>query len=98
MDSIIGLLFVLIPVAFTLIGKKLDKAGKEVGDTVEVPPIPKPANEQNVVEEAVRVLPPKLPRQTAKSHVADKDAKPRKNEPIDPKKLVIYSEIMKPKF
>lgn len=98
MDSIIGLLVVLIPVVFTLVGKKLEKAGKEAGNTVDVPPIPEPVDKQNVVEEAVRVLPPKLPKQKAKPYGVKEEDKHVKKEPIDPKKLVIYSEIMKPKF
>ena len=107
MDSIIGLLIVLIPVAFSLIGKKLENAGKEGGDVADVPPMPEvfPSIEEfeaekkpQVVEEAVRVLPPKSSKKKAKTNGAKEEAKPQKKDPIDPKKLVIYSEIMKPKF
>ena len=101
MDSIFGLLIVLIPVVFTLIGRKLDNAGKEGGNVADVPPMPEDVNKPEVVEEAVRALPakpPKSPKKKAKTYDAKEEAKPKKKDPIDPKKLVIYSEIMKPKF
>ena len=114
MDSIIGLLIVLIPVAFTLVGKKLEKAGEaSAAATEDSPTMPEvfpavealmdeeeePAQKEvPAVEEAVRVLPPKLPRKASVPYKAKDDDVISKKDPIDPKKLVIYSEIMKPKF
>ena len=105
----IGLLFVLIPLIFTLIGKKLDKAGKESADEVgEAPSMPEafPSLEKFAPErEAERALKPEaepepMPKQKP-SHTQSASQSPKqkeKSEKIDPKKLVIYSEIMKPKF
>ena len=113
MDSIIGLLVVLIPVVFTLVGKKLENAGKAGENAEETPSMPevfpsieefeaegKPAvaKKPEVVKEAVMAMPPKLPKQKVKAYAVKEDSKTGKKEPIDPKKLVIYSEIMKPKF
>ena len=114
MDSIIGLLFVLVPVAFALIGKKLEKAGGHTPAEEEAPPMPEvfppiqtlvpddaPAQQEVPVvarKEAVRVLPPKPPKHLSKADKSKEDAKSEKKDPIDPKKLVIYSEIMKRKF
>ena len=109
MDSMIGLLFVLIPLIFTLIGKKLEKAGKESADEVgEAPSMPEafPSLEKFAPErEAERALKPEaepepMPKQKP-SHTQSASQSPKqkeKSEKIDPKKLVIYSEIMKPKF
>ena len=105
----IGLLFVLIPLIFTLIGKKLEKAGKESADEVgEAPSIPEafPSLEKFAPErEAERALKPEAePEPMSKqkpSHTQSASQSPKqkeKSEKIDPKKLVIYSEIMKPKF
>ena len=107
MDEIIGLLFLVVPVIFSLIGKKLEKAGK--GSAAE---LPKPQVQERVPEEAprsvtrriqparseiqVKAEPVRLSR-TSAAPVAEVE-KPRQKDPIDPKKLVIYSEIMKPKF
>ena len=105
----IGLLFVLIPLIFTLIGKKLEKAGKESADEVgEAPSMPEafPSLEKFAPErEAERALKPEpepepMPKQKP-SHTQSASQSPKqkeKSEKIDPKKLVIYSEIMKPKF
>ena len=114
MDSMIGLLFVLIPVAFALIGRRLDNAGKGTGEVEEdapsmsevFPAIEEFEAEENaevvkkpvVREEAVRALPQKQPKKKVKAYSTEEVEKPKKKEAIDPKKLVIYSEIMKPKF
>ena len=121
METIIGILFLLLPLILKLIGRKLDKSGKpgkarEVRDFVEVldeeqKPVPPADCLQGITE------PEKL-EQAPVVHVVEKldvptsegmpvvTRKPilmeeepvRKGEKIDPKKLVIYSEIMKPKF
>lgn len=124
METIIGLLFILLPVIFKLIGRKFeqsgqaDKAGKmrelakalgsdedsednpfkdffeeksepevvfdDDGQIVEVKPVP------------VQPKPARpLPKRTV---LLENEVSKKKSEKIDPKKLVIYSEIMKPKF
>lgn len=130
METIVGLLFILLPVIFKLIEKKLQQSGTaaqqetvrqikdlfemeendltdeieddvepEIGDYVE----PEPKFEVNPVVEFLekvepQVVKPAAPAQkkrTAPILMEEKDNK--KKEKIDPKKLVLYSEIMKPK-
>ena len=130
METIIGLLFILLPIIFKLIEKKLQQSGTaaqqetvrqikdlfemeendltdeieddvepEIGDYVE----PEPKFEVNPVIEFLekvepQVVKPAAPAQkkrTAPILMEEKDNK--KKEKIDPKKLVLYSEIMKPK-
>ena len=116
MDSMIGLLFLLLPVLFGLIGKKLDKAGVEGEDAPVEPSMPEvfptirkfmaeeyaeDDAEEDISpaeEEAVSSLASKKTERVIVSSKAVEEEEPRKKEPIDPKKLVIYSEIMKPKF
>lgn len=117
METIIGLLFILLPVIFNLIGKRLeqsgktDKAGKlreiaktlgaDDDDTVakwlagEEDAGPEPVAAPVVPSEPknVAVKPSVTPR---KKVLVEEEKK--KGEKIDPKKLVIYSEIMKPKY
>lgn len=115
METIIGLLFILLPLIFKFIGRKLEQSGQHeaagkfqeiakaltsdeddespVADTpvvVDAPAvidIPEAADAQPVMTyipgQAPETL--SLPEETTR-------------EKIDPKKLVIYSEIMKPKF
>lgn len=129
METIIGLLFILLPVIFNLIGKKLeqsgktDKAGKfrELAKTLgaddddTVPkwlageedadaesvqePVPEPIREPvaaPVVPSEPKIVAAK-PSVTPRKKVLVEEEK-KKGEKIDPKKLVIYSEIMKPKY
>lgn len=111
MDEIIGLLFLIVPVVFSLIGKKLEKASKgdgvELPELPELPDLPEPIKQAPETEKTFQTVMKQQPSasrlQTAKRSVALKteilkEEKPRKKDPIDPKKLVIYSEIMKPKF
>lgn len=130
METIVGLLFILLPVIFKLIEKKLQQSGTaaqqetvrqikdlfemeendltdEIEDDVE-PEIgdyvgPEPKLEVNPVIEFLekvepQVVKPAAPAQkkrTAPILMEEKDNK--KKEKIDPKKLILYSEIMKPK-
>lgn len=125
METIIGLLFVLLPVIFNLIGKKLEKSGKTAGagkmrdiakalgadedDTIakwleskddESEPAPVEVNEaqprtfMNEAQPAVS----RIPQKKVTPAVAVKNVPDKRKEKIDPKKLVVYSEIMKPKF
>ena len=104
MDEIIGLLFLVVPVLFSLIGKKLEKAGG--GKGAEASQAVPPACEAEEAPRSVMESQPLKSRLHAKVsavgsvQAADvhEEEKTRGKDPIDPKKLVIYSEIMKPKF
>ena len=133
METIIALLFVLLPIIFKLIGKKFEQAGQpqraeqmrefaelfgsdddetevihdDDGQVVDVPPVtvtPARTYVRPVVPPA-SVVTENVVRQTAskkkpvtKKPILEEEVQVRKGEKIDPKKLVIYSEIMKPKF
>lgn len=143
METIIGLLFILLPVILKLVGKRLEQSGQpekakklqefidtvydgddegdslkdEPDDGLEVrydddgqiisvqpkmtwKPEPLPAVQEK------RVPDPQIHLWDVKEGVSAMKKKPmlveeapkKKREKIDPKKLVIYSEIMKPKF
>lgn len=132
METIIGLLFILLPVILKLIGKRLEQSGQpekakklqdfldtisseedEVDDEMEVEydddgqiisvhpkmtwkpePVSTPAPEKTFVFESKPA--PAVKKQ--KKPVLVEETPKKKSEKIDPKKLVIYSEIMKPKF
>ena len=144
METIIGLLFILLPVIFKFIGKRLEqsgqseKAGKfkkiaeklngdeevetpifdwlseEPDEDPEIPfeepvkpapvVIPVPAEPQIHLWEAEaqpvskKKLKPAQKSVKVKRPMLEEDAPQKKREKIDPKKLVIYSEIMKPKY
>lgn len=94
MDTIIIVLIVLVPVFLSLVGKALDKAGKDGGVTPSMTEVfPRVSGDEDFEEPPV---PQKKPK--AAQPVMQTEEKPRKKEKLDPKKLVIYSEIMKPKF
>jgi len=140
METIIGLLFILLPLIFKLIGKKFEQAGQseraekmreiaqtlgggddddeddpweldDDGQVTEVrPAAPAPVAPTPVVVRPVQpvqqTVTENVTRQTtsrpkptvkAKRPMLEEETK-KKGEKIDPKKLVIYSEIMKPKF
>ena len=132
MQTIIGLLFILLPVILKLIGKRLEQSGQpekakklqdfldtisseedDVDDEMEVEydddgqiisvhpkmiwepePVSTPAPEKTFVFESKPA--PAVKKQ--KKPVLMEETPKKKSEKIDPKKLVIYSEIMKPKF
>ena len=115
METIIGLLFILLPVIFKLIGKRLESSGNQdkarkvreiaqaldgeespVHDWEEEPQLPyqtKPVPAPIVPHPALEVKPT-----VSRKPVLVEEEPKRKGEKIDAKKLVIYSEIMKPKF
>lgn len=154
METIIGLLFILLPLIFKLIGKKFEQAGQseraekmreiaqtlrggddddeddpfkdwlggrtgretvvecdddgqvtEVRPAAPAPVAPTPVvvrpvqSVQQTVTENVTRQTTSRPKPTvkAKRPMLEEETK-KKGEKIDPKKLVIYSEIMKPKF
>lgn len=122
METIVGLLFILLPVIFKLIEKKLQQSGTaaqqetvrqikdlfemeendltdEIEDDVEPEPkfVVNPVVEflEKVEPQVVKPAAPAQKKRTAPILMEEKDNK--KKEKIDPKKLVLYSEIMKPK-
>ena len=99
METIIGLLIVLVPVILKVIAKRREKsasADEELSYPVES--LAMPATEEPVSEEEpVREPSPAVKPASAITPVPE-EKEVRKDERIDPKKLVIYSEIMKTKF
>ena len=129
METIIGLIFILLPVIFKAIEKKFqnsDKAGQagrirefkekyidEDGNVLEEDDdegVQEPVAEPVRINVPVQALLNQVQKPVEKQSVqvrASVKRKPvvlheeqplKKKESIDPKKLVIYSEIMKPKF
>ena len=144
METIIGLLFILLPVIFKFIGKRLEQSGQSEkagkfkkiaeklnGDEeVETPVFDWLSDEPDEdpkmpFEEPVKPAPVVIPVPAEPQiHLWEAEAQPvskkkikhaqksvkarkpmleeevpqKKREKIDPKKLVIYSEIMKPKY
>lgn len=105
METVITLLIVLIPVAFKLIGKALEKAS----DTPGIPQrrtLHAPVDDSAVKTtsdsrggimpaEAVLSKPENIEDNEGEE---SKENKEKKGNKIDPKKLILYSEIMKPKY
>ena len=140
METIIGLLFILLPVIFKLIGNKLEKSGQiekagkvrelakafgsedepeagydDDGQIIDMPPVqvmpesveqpvPQPFIQPIQQPQPIQPQPIQQPQpvQKPKQKVQSKTIMPveekAKKEKIDPKKLVIYSEIMEPKY
>lgn len=126
METVIGLLIVLVPLIFQLIGKSLEKAGKtssadkmkkvaelfggeeteEPAPVASVPPVPpvQPVPPVPPVQPVRKTQRPPAPapvtakRRTAPMAPVLDEKQPSSHEKIDPKKLVVYSEIMKPKY
>ena len=129
METIIGLLMILLPVAFKLIGKRLEQAGKQQPQvTVSEEEIPaedwaQTLNEyleqQTLVKEEPAVIETAVPEpmsmDSVEAHVAAVpqqrqqkktvkkapillEEEKKQKEKIDVKKLIVYSEIMQPKY
>lgn len=138
METIIGLLMILLPVVFKLIGKKLEQASKNQPSEVVMEESPiedwektlkEYLGQQVVVDEKPFAVEEVVPEPMAKdsveapaayeAHVAPAALKPKKQkqqkktikktpilleeekkpkEKVDLKKLIVYSEIMKPKY
>ena len=99
----------VVPVLFSLIGKKLEKAddGKKAQPVRPVAPV-RPAQEaqrstlrpqrlKSELQENVMKAPSHAHAHANANAYGEKESHKR-SERVDPKKLVIYSEIMKPKF
>lgn len=117
MRTAIGIICLILLLAFKLIEKKLQKASTKGGSSraLEEEHAPESIQEAFPVwseeafekEKAERMKP--SPKKTVRTEVTkpvpkkpllvekSEENKPRKHA-IDPKKLVIYSEIMKPKY
>ena len=132
METIIGLLMILLPVVFKLIGKRLEQAGKTqqpvtsqeqepIEDweqtirqyieqqTVVEPEAPAPSAPEPLVpapmvkdsvEAHVTAKPKKQkqPKKTVKKAPILLEEEKKQKEKIDVKKLIVYSEIMTPKY
>ena len=121
METILGLLLILLPAIFKLVEKKLKASGKtEAADQVhewseifgenkeewkddedESPSVPEarqPVFADPVMPKPVVPKPSHMKARKSSSKPMLVEEEPKKKEKIDPKKLVIYSEIMKPKL
>ena len=116
METILGLLLVLLPLVFKLVEKKLKSSGhvataEKVHEWAELLGNDKDddSDEEDVAPAPVAVSPQPSLQQIQVTPVMPRTRKPvskpmlveeqtEKKDKIDPKKLVIYSEIMKPKF
>lgn len=133
METIIGLLFILLPVIFKFIGSRLEQSGQtekadklkkaadmmlgndeepadESGQPVTEPERPAPVVvpappqvhfwEAEAASVAKKKLTPvgKSVKSSVKKPILEDDTVQKKREKIEPKKLVVYSEIMKTKF
>ena len=119
METVIGLLMVLLPVIFKLIGKRLEQAGQgqQNAGPVEETPIedwaetvrkhleqiseqeePYVESEPVMQEAAQKVVHEPVAKKVRKHKpILQEDVK-KKREKIDTRKLIVYSEIMKPKY
>ncbi len=142
METIIGLLFVILPVIFKLIEKKLNEAGTppKAGPAIDLSELlgeTENSDEEEPVlledyddvvfagrtpdeDKPTTIVVPEAPKQAPKTYelrpqdilegtrsinkprksspILQEERNDKKKEKIDPKKLVIYSEIMKPKY
>lgn len=117
METVIGLLFVLLPVILKLIGKKLEQSGEsqkaetvrnlarkldgdddvyDWTDSVELETEPEPKVEYVPIVPKKTVIEPVVAEKVVRQTMPVEPKAP--SQKIDPKKLVIYSEIMNPKY
>lgn len=110
METIIGLLVILLPVIFKSIEKKLEKAGnyeqaKKIQDLArqmsleEESPVSEPVLKPEPVMPVMPVMDkPKVQKPSKKKDQPMVEKDTVKKEKIDARKMVVYSEIMKRKF
>ena len=123
METVIGLLMVLLPVIFKLIGKRLEQASEGKPEAVGADKAPMEDWTEKVrrhLEEPLRQtetyaqpMSDEVPEPVQKpepKQVKMQEKKPIKSKPIlqeevkkerekiDTRKLIVYSEIMKPKY
>lgn len=80
--------------------KELEVNAPEVNDVPVVEPVPvkEVPKPKPFIEEAPRAVIKPAPKADVRKVNILKEDDPKVREKIDPKKLVVYSEIMKPKF
>ena len=97
MSTIILLLIIFLPMIFKGVEKKLQNAGMPQADEVfpKLEPLRLPEDLTDEEREEIE----ELKRETVKKRkpILVEEVKTQK-EKIDPKKLILYSEIMKPKY
>ena len=108
MEEIIGLLVILAAAIFKAVNKKLENAGGKPEVFVpqaepvvvkQEPVVPKPKPAAPTRKKANPSTVEVVERQTvSKKPILLEEEETGPKEKIDPKKLVLYSEIMKPKF
>ena len=111
MEEIIGLLIIVATFIFKVVGKKLENAGQAAETVLEAEQEPSPSVPEYTENVTRQVAPakPAAPKKPVATHepAAPKSVarKPILNEPIrtkkekiDLKKMIIYSEIMSPKY
>ena len=118
METIIGLLIVLVPVIFKFIGKKLEQAAQSTSSQAEpiedwaetlrrhleaqqsqgqkVGALPEETSAPVPVKKTVDLK--KAPKKAQKPSPILQEEPKKKREKIDLKKMIVYSEIMKPKY
>ena len=94
MEEILGLLIIIAVSIFKAVNKKLEKSGTPTAPAAPAPEQENPFDFKRWIEEAPKAVEPVTPAPKPIMEVAEE--KPEK-EKIDPKKLIIYSEIMTPK-
>ena len=120
METIIGLLIVILPIIFKLIGKKLESAAQAAApaesaqDWAETLRRHIEAQQvrmgQGMAEQASEDIPavapvsekkpaskPEKPRKPVAKPILEEEPK-KKRKKIDVKKMIVHSEIMKPKY
>lgn len=96
METVFTILIILLPITLRLIGKRLEQAGQ--GQVLTEHPFMQQVQEP-IVEKKQQPKPVKQDKQVVKSSMlVDNDQQTKDKDKIDPKKLIIYSEIMKPKY
>lgn len=120
METIIGLLIVILPIIFKLIGKKLESAAQAAAPTESAEDWAETLRRhieaqqvrmgQGMAEQASEDMPAVAPVSEKKpASKAEKPRKPvakpileeepkKKRKKIDVKKMIVHSEIMKPKY
>ena len=94
METIFTLLIFILPIVFKLIGKKLEKAAGQQQTVLQPEPKVEP-----VPEQMQKVATKKQTKPAVKASKPILKEEPKKvGEKIDKKKLIVYSEIMKPKY
>ena len=111
MEEIIGLLIIVATFIFKVVGKKLENAGQAAETVLEAEqePLPSvPEYTENVTRQVAPAKPaapkkpvathePAAPKSVARKPILNEPVRTKK-EKIDLKKMIIYSEIMSPKY